>query len=71
MLGISLVFLACLVIKQDAMKESHGRNISIRLRNIRAKYLWSSDGMSQSGGIGSVFVKNVCTSIIQNVNTCI
>ena len=59
------------MIRQDAMKKSHGRHISMRLQNGRADYLGSSDGMSQADGIGLVFVKTICTSIIQNVNTCI
>ena len=50
-LGISLIFLACPVIKGDAIKQYHGRHISMRCQNGRAKYLGSSDGMSWAGGI--------------------
>ena len=52
--GFILLLIACPVIKGDAMKQSHGRHISMRCRNGRANYLRSSDGMSRAGGIGLV-----------------
>ena len=53
-LGIYFIFLASPVIIGDDMKQSHGRHISIRCRNVTANYLGRSDGMSQAGGIGLV-----------------
>ena len=49
-----LLFLACPVIRGDAMKKSHGRHISMRCRNGRANYLGTSDVISRAGGIGLV-----------------
>ena len=57
--------------RRDATKESHVRHISMCWKNGRSNYLGSSYMVSQAGGIGLVFVKTFCTSIIQNVYTCI